>query len=111
MLENESSINSLKGLRIESINEADCKDLLEELKGLYDKLELTKPNKPKLVTFSKTMHFLLPDLIVPMDRKYTMQYFLNYPTFSGNNDTMFELFRSIYLGFIEFPGQHPELSK
>jgi hypothetical protein len=101
----------LKGLRIESINEADCKDLLGELKGLYDNLDLTKPDNPKLVAFTKTMHFLHPYLIVPMDRKYTMQYFLHYPTFSGNNVTMFELFKSVYIEFIEFSREHPELSK
>jgi len=66
ILENESSIKSLKGLRIESINEGDCKDLLVELKSLFNKLELTKPDKPKMVIFSKTIHLLLPYLIVPM---------------------------------------------
>ncbi len=111
VLENESSIKSLKGLRIESISEGDCKDLLGELKSLFDKLELTKPDKPKLVTFSKAMHFLLPNLVVPMDRKYTMKYFLDYTTFSGNNEKMFELYKSIYIEFVTFSREHPELSK
>ena len=111
ILTNESSIKSLKGFRIELVNEENYEWLIEKQKELYDNLELTEGCKSKLVTFSKTMHFLLPNLIVPMDRTYTMKYFLGYTTFSGNNEKMFELYKSIYIEFVTFSGEHPELSK
>ena len=105
----EDAIKSLKGFRIESIKKDKIKCILEAQKILYDDLELVPPNKPKLVAFSKTMHFLLPNLFVPMDRKYTLGYFLGYTSFSGNSDREFNLYSSLYLEFLEFSATHPEL--
>lgn len=106
----EDGIKSLKGFRIESIKKDKVKYILEAQKILYDDLELVPPDKPKLVAFSKTMHFLLPNLFVPMDRKYTLGYFLGYTSFSGTSDRVFDLYCSLYLEFLEFSNKHPELS-
>jgi|GEM_PF-5077393 len=43
---------------------------------LFDNLELTQNSK--FVTLSKTLHFLLPQLMVPMDRTYTANYFHDF---------------------------------
>ena len=39
---------------------------------------LVKTKSP-LVTFAKTMHFFLPNLVVPIDRRYTCNFFKVYP--------------------------------
>ena len=48
------------------------------LTGLFEKLNLVKTKSP-LVTFSKTLHFFLPNLVVPIDRRYTCDFFKIYP--------------------------------
>lgn len=48
--------------------------------------------KPRLVTFSKTLHFLLPNTVMPIDRKYTLNFFTNKTDFSKSLDKQFEIF-------------------
>lgn len=58
--------------------------------------------KTKLVTFSKTMHFLLPNLIVPIDRKYTLKFIkLNII----NAKYEFRLFKNIESAFGVFSSE------
>lgn len=44
--------------------------------NVYKKLKLSKSNP--FVTTSKTLHFFLPQLFIPLDRTYTVSYFTNY---------------------------------
>ena len=74
LLDNRSDINSLSNYTIKTLDET----AIEILSGLFRKLNLVKTKSP-LVTFSKTLHFFLPDLIVPIDRKYTCDFFHIYP--------------------------------
>ena len=46
----------------------------ETVDSLFDNLRLTQMNT-LLVTFLKTMHFLLPDIFMPIDRRYTLRFF------------------------------------
>lgn len=70
------AIESLKKYSIEDLSEKNdkSKGIFVQLKTLFNMLKLTDTDT-KLVTFSKTMHFLLPNLIVPIDRKYTLKFF------------------------------------
>lgn len=43
---------------------------------VYEKLNLSKSNP--FVTTSKTLHFYMPQLFIPIDRTYTVNYFTNY---------------------------------
>ncbi len=61
------SINKIEKCTIESIK--------SDLKILFKNLNLVRKGNPKLVTFTKTVHFFLTDLIVPMDRTYTIPFF------------------------------------
>jgi hypothetical protein len=45
---------------------------------LFKKLKLVKQGKPKLVTFSKTLHFIAPNFILPIDRDKTFGFFQLY---------------------------------
>ena len=71
LLQYSKEIDSLRNVTIEKWNN----EISEKVKNLFMNLNLVATGKPLLVTFSKTMHFILPDLIVPIDRKYTLNYF------------------------------------
>jgi len=49
-------------------------DLKEKIKNIYIDLEVTNAYT-KIVANSKTLHFLLPDLIPPIDVKYILKFF------------------------------------
>lgn len=111
--ENKSKIDLLKEYRLESLKNEDRKKVLEIIKILFRELDLVgkswtgKKIKSKLVTFSKTLHFLLPNLIVPIDRRYTMNFFygnINIPTnqdIKRNNEKQIEVFNELYEKFCE----------
>ncbi len=71
---NRKEIESMVNMRLEKLTENELKKVIAILQKLFNDLELVKTNSP-LVTFSKTMHFLLPNLIVPIDRRYTITFF------------------------------------
>ncbi len=109
---NKDKINSLKEYRIENLSQEDINKFKEVTKELFDSLELVgilKGNKikSKLVTFSKTLHFLLPNLYVPIDRKYTLDFFYsteNLPTDSNikkNNEKQIKVFNELFDKFHE----------
>lgn len=66
----------LKALEAFSIDSADLG--VEEVAGevwlLIERLSIVENDAP-LVSCTKALHHLLPDLIVPMDRAYTQQFF------------------------------------
>jgi hypothetical protein len=66
------SLNAINGMS--DIKSIDILDLQIQLLGVYKKLSLMK-TKGRLVSNSKFLHFLFPDLFVPMDRKNTLEYF------------------------------------
>lgn len=76
----------------------------EILRKLFFELKLVAPEKPPLVTFSKTLHFILPNLIAPIDRRYTIRFFYgnsNNKCFKSS-ETQFETFWEIESAFSKF---------
>jgi len=110
---NKDKLNSLKNYKIEQLNEKEKIEVLKTSEELFNNLDLVGKSwtgnkiKSKLVTFSKTLHFLIPNLFVPIDRKYTLDFFYNdtmVPTHSNNqknNEKQLEVFREIYEMFCE----------
>ena len=84
IIENKNKILKLKDLKI---NEIDIDEFVSDIKELYMGLwDLMKSNS-KLVATSKVMHFLLPHLISPMDREFTMKFFnKQLPTIKSSQD-------------------------
>ncbi len=79
----------------------------EVLKRLFFGLELVGKNdngkeKPRLVTFSKTLHFLLPELVPPIDRTYTLNFFFGHTQIPGTVEKQFGKFMEIFTAFNEF---------
>lgn len=66
-------LDNLKKFTLNDFNGNNAKDIIKNLKLLFDEITLTHCST-KLVFFSKAMHLYLPELIIPMDRKYTMSY-------------------------------------
>ena len=102
LIQNETAIRSLEGYRMEKVK--DASDVICELRNLFDNLELVADDRPRLVTFSKTMHFFLPNLLMPLDRRYTLKYFYNnhtIPTGPKGNDKQFIMYGDVFQQFIE----------
>lgn len=66
-------ISNLDGLRIDNPN-VNVKTLAEALWQLIDSLKIVQ-NNAKLVACTKTLHHILPNLVVPIDREYTRKFF------------------------------------
>jgi hypothetical protein len=102
--ENKKIIKSLEKYKLINLKEKEL--VLEKLKILFFNLDLTE-TKSKIVTFSKTLHFILPELIVPIDRKYTLDFFYNnkqIPTDKNkkkNCEKQFKIFEELFEKFIE----------
>lgn len=82
-------------------------ELREHLKDLFFGISFVEKGKPVLVTASKTLHFFLPKLIVPIDRKYTLQFFngnMGVPTNDINKQ--FRMFIDIQNEFSAFSTSH-----
>lgn len=71
IIENRKYLDSIKNCQLKDFSA--IRDG-ESLKGIFENWNLCK-QKAKLVTYSKTLHFFLPDLFVPIDRTYTIQFF------------------------------------
>jgi hypothetical protein len=99
---NRDIITKISNYKIESLPEKEYPFVIQNLKTLFDSLILVYNDKPKLVTFSKTMHFLIPDLIVPIDRKYTLNYFFKNKNISKNYNRQFIIFEKLFSHFADF---------
>jgi hypothetical protein len=95
------TIESLKAFRIETLSDTDVLNLKEKIKYLFDNLELVEEGKPKLVTFSKTLHYFLPNLLMPVDRRYTLKFFYNKTDTPKDRSTHFEIYWDIFKQFRE----------
>ena len=84
---------------------------LEDQKGIIEKLfnELHLVNtKAPLVTFSKTLHFILPNLIAPIDRRYTLRFFYGKNSVGcfSSLKKQFEVFWKIEMSYSKFAKEH-----
>jgi hypothetical protein len=66
----------LSPCRLEKITKSELDGILNgQIREMFFRMQLVDSGKPHLVTYSKAFHFYLPDLFVPIDRKYTLTYF------------------------------------
>jgi hypothetical protein len=67
----------------------DVPKIAAELWGLIKSLEIVT-NESKIVSGTKAMHHLLPDLVVPMDHGYTQPFFdRQNPDFHAGGESVF----------------------
>jgi len=103
ILDNKDTIQSLEKYRIEELDS--ITDAIEKpIRALFKKLDLVE-TQSKLVTFSKTLHFFLPNLLMPIDRAYTLRFF--YKNYSeANADEQIQIYLDILDQFRQFAKKH-----
>lgn len=67
-----SEVDSLDHLTIETV---DPQVITDNLWPLVERLGLRPGERPSIVVASKTLHHLLPRLVPPIDRQYTLAFF------------------------------------
>jgi hypothetical protein len=63
-------------LKLAEIPGAQIPHLSEDLWSIVQDLELGMSDKARIVIGSKALHHLLPELVPPIDRRYTLRFFL-----------------------------------
>lgn len=99
IISQKKAILKLKDYSIQDLK--DNESIFTVLEDLFNELTLTETNA-KLVTFAKTMHFLLPDLIAPIDRKFTFKFFYGNHNIPGKSENQFLCFKTIHRELAEF---------
>jgi hypothetical protein len=100
ILDNKQYIQKLEEYTIEKL--ANVNLIEQEIKSLLTNLELVAKGKPKLVTFSKTLHYFLPNLLMPIDRSYTLIFFYKNTDFKKDNISQLQIYFDIFEEFRQF---------
>jgi hypothetical protein len=74
ILSQKDKFKKLKNLKIEKCNFDEYVKLFNEINDIYKNLKVSK-SKSTVVGHSKTLSHILPDLIPPIDRQYTIRFF------------------------------------
>ena len=83
--------------------------LADQLWEIIESLGVVE-NKSKLVAGTKTLHHLLPDLVVPMDNRWTGQFFQLHPPEWTDPINQRRTFRRVYHQFVAIAHHvHPDL--
>jgi hypothetical protein len=99
IIENKNLLQKLQNKIICDIENIETENILNEL---FFMLKLVYKGKPLLVTFSKCLHFYFPDLLVPIDRTYTCNYFYGNTSVPSTLDGQFKKFIQIEKEFAKF---------
>jgi hypothetical protein len=83
---------------IEELSEIELNDVLEKLKFLFINLKPMKSNR-QIVGTSKLLHFLIPNLVMPIDGKFTMQFFYGHNKYRSEINAEFKDFEDIFIKF------------
>lgn len=90
LYKNKDLFFELEKFKLSQLTNEQFLEVKEKLGNLYDNLHLMKTGG-RLVSNSKIMHFILPDLIMPMDRQNTLRFFFGHTLESRNKFlTIFE---------------------
>lgn len=74
-------------------------DIMALLRKVFCGLEVMESNR-RIVGVSKALHFILPDLVIPMDGRYTMFWFFRNNVFQKTPlDEFNKIFKVIFLEF------------
>jgi len=84
ILENKERFLQLSSIRLESLPTGAFGEAKMICGEIYDNMHLMI-SRGRLVSNSKVMHFLLPDLVMPMDRQNTLNFFFGNTNESKSN--------------------------
>jgi hypothetical protein len=81
----QESLRGLERFRIDELGEADLPGITEKLWHLIAALKIGI-GESKIVVGTKALHHLLPDLVPPIDRRYTVRFFFEQPNAIQGDD-------------------------
>jgi len=88
-------LSKLYKYRLEMLSEEDIQEVLQHLKVLFCGLKIMA-TKRRIVGISKTLHFLLPDLVMPIDSTNTMLAFYGYNRYDNIPEKEFKTYSNIF---------------
>jgi hypothetical protein len=80
---------------ISSLEDKNGQKIIRDLEFVFCHLEVMK-SKRRIVGVSKAMHFLLPDLVMPIDSTYTMPYFYETNKYNEKVEKEFQTYLDIF---------------
>jgi len=102
-----SSLDSLKNelievseYKIEDFRSNSQNNILPKIECIYEKMSVMK-SRSNLVGNSKTLHFLLPRLIMPIDRTFTLNFFFGNTEVSHGHRAEFNIFKQVLQYFLD----------
>ena len=98
ILDNSDAIIKLHSVRIEAVQENQLYTVLNDLKHLFISLEVME-TKARIVGVSKTLHFLLPDLVMPIDRNNILDFLYLSKRYSSDPEKEFKVFQEIFIEY------------
>ncbi len=105
ILANKTEFDKLKNKGIKDLDDSH----FNVLQYLFSTLKLVQSKAP-LVTFSKLMHFFLPNTVAPIDRKYTLYFYNKSTNIPKSVVEQFNLYKAIHTDYRNF-AQNVDLSK
>lgn len=92
VLKNISLLKELSAYKMNEVDEGEIQKIKGELSILFDSLAVMEGKK--LVGVSKALHHLLPDLVPPIDGRYTLNFFYGSTNYTEKNqkDKFFAIF-------------------
>lgn len=94
ILSNETILTKLHSLRLELLDTSSLTTALTDLEILFVNLKVMQ-TKARIVGVSKTLHFLLPNLVMPIDRNNILDLLYLGAPYSANPQKEFGIFREI----------------
>jgi len=77
------------------LSDVDIMKIKTDLEKVFINLNVME-SKRRIVGVSKALHFLLPDLIMPIDGKYTLPAIYGYNKYSNSPEKEFIIFKEIF---------------
>lgn len=85
---------------LQSITDELGHKIIELLSHVFCNLKVME-TKRRLVGVSKTLHFLIPDLVMPIDGKYTMRCLYGYNRNAESPEKEFKIFKDIFIKYFQ----------
>lgn len=105
--ENKKRIQCLQGYTLKGLGTI-C-EITDDIKYLFNNLNLVADGKPKLVTYSKALHFFAPKLLMPIDRRFTLRFFGG--SFPAGKHEQIDRYCEIFEEFHRFAAKHKDLEQ
>lgn len=87
-----AAINEIQNIKLSELSDSDVPAIALKLWRIISGLTIGI-GETKIVSGSKALHHVLPDLIPPIDRQYTARFFFHHKTFNqGDRAAFFDMF-------------------